>query len=141
MQVATSLDSRTERMSKNRHPLQSRRKQDDAQDQSSLSDRPSYGPWTAIKTVIHRCLFRPDMRHLQESRCYERDGNLNLDGDGEGDFIQSSLTHSKNQRQEPARRGGLEEEGFHQAQAQATSCKPLDERAPPMTVGHRRDVD
>ena len=107
MQVATSLDSRTERMSKNRHPLQSRRKQDDAQDQSSLSDRPSYGPWTAIKTVIHRCMFRPDMRHLQESRCYERDGNLNLDGDGEGDFIQSSLTHSKNQRQEPARRGGL----------------------------------
>lgn len=67
-----------------------------------------------FKTVIHRCMFRPDMRHLQESRCQGvGDGNLNLDGDGEGDFIQSSLTHSKNQRQEPARRGGLEEEGFH----------------------------
>jgi len=63
--------------------------------------------------------------------CYDRDGNLNLNLDGEGDFIQSSL-------EEPAsRRGGLEEDGFHQAQAQATSCKPLDERAPPMTVGQR----
>ena len=84
-----------------------------------------------FKTVIHRCMFRPDMRHLQESRCQGvGDGNLNLDGDGEGDFIQSSLTHSKNQRQEPARRGGLKKTdstaGFHQAQAQAqaTSCKP-----------------